>query len=122
MIEYLLNKTDYMKGMTLRMIKWIGKDITDRLCWTVKADSYEELYHKLIDLEIIDYQQVSPYALRQLEKAGQTVNDLNLSEDDSIEYIDNLPALCEEELRLLIYHCDDVAVYQEFIDKQYSAL
>lgn len=104
------------------MIKWIGKDVTDRLCWTVKADSYKELYHKLVDLEIIDFDDISPYATRQLEKSGLTLKEVGVEEDEEVDVIENLPALCEEELRLLIYQCDDVAVYQEFIDKEYSPL
>lgn len=108
--------------MFSEMIKWIGKDVTDRLCWTVKAQNYQELYSKLVNLGIIEYDGLSPYAQRQLKKSGQDMESFGLTNTSQVDKITQLPDLCEEELRLLIYHCDDVAVYQEFIDKEYSAL
>ncbi|WP_282920863.1 hypothetical protein [Ignavigranum ruoffiae] len=99
------------------MIKWVGKDATKRMCWTASADNYKELYHILIDKGVINYDDLSPYQAKQLAKAGLKVEDF--ADDHALnDALAELPPLSEEEIRLVIYHTDDVAQHQEFIEAE----
>ena len=95
------------------MIKWVGKDATKRMCWTASADNYNDLYHILVEKGIINYDEISPYQMKQLRKAGLSAEDFQDPQALN-DALSELPALSEEEIRLLIYHTDDVARYQEF--------
>ncbi len=101
------------------MIKWIGKDSTQRMCWTVNADSYHELFHKLEALEIMNPEGPCPYKCQQLYKAGYRPSDFE-SMEEYLAKAAELPSLTEDETRRLIYFTDGVAKHQEFIDPEYA--
>lgn len=97
------------------MIKWVGKDASKRMCWTASADNYQELYQILIEKGVINFDDLGPYEAKQLAKAGLKAEDFTDSESLD-KALAELPALSEEEIRLVIYHTDDVAQHQEFIE------
>lgn len=112
MLQYYLNRRIITERIDF-MIKWVGKDASKRMCWTASAENYEELYEILIEKGIINFDHIGPYEAKQLAKAGLNVNDFE-SDEELQAALEDLPALSQEELRLVIYHTDDVAYHQEF--------
>lgn len=95
------------------MIKWVGKDASKRMCWSASAKDYDELYRILIDKGVINFDHIGPYEHKQLAKAGLKAQEFD-SQEELQATLDSLPALSQEEVRLVIYHTDDVAYHQEF--------
>lgn len=108
------------------MIKWTGYTTDKRTKYTEEADTYEELFKKLVDREIFN-----PYWTNE-NQTGEQVADLSdkLStiydriddgEDNAILELEKFDfekeifsKLSDKDWELLIRSCNSQAYYQEF--------
>lgn len=99
-------------------IGWEGKDTRGLLIWKASADTYYELYNKLIDMDVISTYDGYPHELYAINKAGMNYEDFEdedgYIDDKKLEKFmdDHFPA--EEEFKKIIKAEDGNAYYQTF--------
>lgn len=106
------------------MIKWKGQNTQKNITWKEEADSYRELYFKLIDRDIISVVDYFPDEEYMLNKVGLSTNSFD--NDDLAELYDydfmnwynevtkGIDDLTEDEYKMIIRDQRGDAYYQEF--------
>lgn len=106
------------------MIKWHGKNTWGNIHWYEEANTYKELYFKLIDRDIISTVDYFPDEEYMLNKVGLSTNSFDndaVAEEYEYDFMNwfndvtaGVPDLTEEEYRAIIKEQKGNAYYQEF--------
>ena len=105
------------------MIKWRGQNTQRNITWTEEANTYKELYYKLIDKNIISVEDYFPDEEYRLNKVGLRSRDFDgdIAEEYKYDFQEwyedvtkDVPEITEEEYSLIIKGEKGNAYYQEF--------
>lgn len=70
------------------MIKWTGQPTNRVVTWTETAETFQELYHKLIDRKTISIEDGYPDEKYMLKKVGLKIEDFdNVEEEWDYDYM-----------------------------------
>ena len=101
------------------MIKWTGQPTNRVVTWTETADTFRELYFKLIDRGIIGVVDGFPDEIYMLSKVGLRIDDFdNVEEEWNYDYgvwLEEMTKeieLTEDDYRIIIISEDGNAYYQ----------
>ena len=102
------------------MIKWKGQPTNRKITWRATAETYKELYFKLIDMNIISFVDGFPDEIFLLNKVGLKLNDFDNVEEKWnydfqkwFEEVTRNVELTEDDYKIIIESEKGDAYYQE---------
>lgn len=99
-------------------IGWEGKDTRGLLIWKASANTYYDLYYKLIDLGVISVVDGYPHETYAIEKAGKSYEDFEDEDgypiDGMLEKFVEEHFPTDEEFKTIIKNENGNAYYQTF--------
>ena len=103
------------------MINWKGQNTSRNITWTESAETYQELYFRLIDKNIISVEDGFPDEIFMLSKVGLKLSDFDEHEEEYnydfqawFEKVTDGIELTEDDYKYIISQEQGNAYYQEF--------